>query len=119
MEKPNQKILRYDAWLSENEIADGCAAPEENIPGGLAAGKTAEDIAAKHGVTVDEINAQLEKGTKVEMEHTDNADTAREIAMDHLMEDPAYYDKLAAIEPEQAPASDETKPAEGDKPSEE
>ena len=34
---------------------------------------------------------QLEKGVAHEMEHTDDPDLAREIAMDHLAEDPAYY----------------------------
>lgn len=39
----------------------------------------------------------LKKGIKVEMEHTDNPDVAREIAMDHLEEDPQYYEKLELI----------------------
>lgn len=37
---------------------------------------------------------QLRKGIKVEMEHTNDSSIAREIAMDHLVEDPRYYDKL-------------------------
>lgn len=40
----------------------------------------------------------LAKGVKVEMEHTDDEATAREIAKDHLTEDPKYYDKLADME---------------------
>lgn len=43
--------------------------------------------------------AQLQRGTKVEMEHTSDARIAREIAMDHLEEDPNYYKKLALIDP--------------------
>ena len=38
---------------------------------------------------------QLERGTRVEMEHTNKRKIAREIAMDHLVEDPNYYKKLA------------------------
>lgn len=37
---------------------------------------------------------QLKMGVKVEMEHTRDADKAKEIAKDHLSEDPAYYTKL-------------------------
>lgn len=37
---------------------------------------------------------QLEKGIKVEMEHTDDPDIAEIIAKHHLAEDPKYYDKL-------------------------
>ena len=38
--------------------------------------------------------AQIAKGARVEREHTKDHDTAVEIAMDHLTEDPKYYDKL-------------------------
>jgi hypothetical protein len=41
---------------------------------------------------------QLAAGIKVEMEHTDDAKVAEEIAMDHLKEDPDYYKKLKKIE---------------------
>lgn len=40
----------------------------------------------------------LREGIKVEMEHTSDPKIAREIAMDHLAEDPRYYEKLRAIE---------------------
>ena len=53
-----------------------------------------EEVAKKHGVSVDEINKQLEMGVKVEKEHTDSAKMAREIALDHLNEKPNYYSKL-------------------------
>lgn len=41
---------------------------------------------------------QLKKGLKHELEHTNDPHIALEIAMDHLSEDPKYYDKLSAIE---------------------
>lgn len=41
---------------------------------------------------------QLQKGIKVELEHTKNKDIAAEIARDHLTEIPDYYDKLEKIE---------------------
>ena len=59
-----------------------------------------QDIAAKHGVSIDEIQHQLEMGIKVETEHTDDFDIATKIATDHLNEDPHYYTKLAKMEAE-------------------
>lgn len=71
---------------------------KDKIPGGLADNKTPEDVAEKHGVSLQLILDQLTKGIKVEMEHTDQEEIAREIALDHLLEIPDYYDKLAPIE---------------------
>lgn len=39
-------------------------------------------------------DAELETGISVEMEHTDDPDEAKRIALDHLAEDPEYYTKL-------------------------
>lgn len=60
----------------------------EVIPGGLASGKQDSDFDPK----------ALAKGTKVELEHTSDERVAKEIAKDHLSEDPKYYDKLAKME---------------------
>jgi hypothetical protein len=60
----------------------------EKIPGGLSDGKNPEDFDPK----------SLAEGTKVEMEHTSDPEIAKEIAMDHLTEDPRYYEKLKTIE---------------------
>lgn len=49
------------------------------------------DIARKHGVPQHEIWNQLQAGIDIEMEHTDNPEIAKEIAMDHLSERPDYY----------------------------
>lgn len=40
----------------------------------------------------------VEKGIKVEMEHTTDREVAKKIALDHLKEDPHYYEKLDAVE---------------------
>lgn len=49
-------------------------------------------------VPIDEQNKpdlrQIKKGLEVEMEHTSNKKVALKIALDHLAEDPNYYDKL-------------------------
>ena len=57
-----------------------------------------EDLATKHGVSLEDITNQLEMGLKVEMEHTEDMDVAKKIALDHLAEDPHYYTKLAKME---------------------
>lgn len=41
--------------------------------------------------------AQLAQGAEHELEHTTNRRLARQIAMDHLAEDPLYYVKLARL----------------------
>jgi len=71
---------------------------EDKIPGGLSQGKTLYDIAKHHKVDVKLLRSQLRKGIKVELEHTSDKSIAKEIAMDHLYEDPFYYDKLEKIE---------------------
>lgn len=61
---------------------------EELITDGLADGKPDSDFNKD----------QLAAGIKVEMEHTNDPNVAKEIAKDHLTEDPEYYVKLATIE---------------------
>ena len=57
-----------------------------------------KQLAKMHNVSVQDIDAQVQKGAKVEMEHTDDEAIAHEIAMEHVYEDPKYYDKLSKIE---------------------
>lgn len=57
-----------------------------------------EDIAKKHNISVDQVNAQIRKGIEVEKEHTADEGMAHEIARDHLGEFPDYYDRLGAME---------------------
>lgn len=61
---------------------------KDKIPGGLADKKKPSDFD----------RGALEKGLKVEMEHTNNPQIALEIAMDHLTESKTYYDDLEKIE---------------------
>lgn len=86
---------------------------ENKLKGGNSDGKTLTDIAKKHDKKgyyhtddmVTSLKKQLNKGIKVEMEHTDDIALATEIAMDHLYEDPKYYDKLKKIENNEAMGS--------------
>lgn len=57
-----------------------------------------EQIAKKHNVSIDYINAQLKIGIKIELEHTSDKKVAREIALDHLNEKANYYQKLKKVE---------------------
>ncbi len=54
------------------------------IPGGYAEGRDPSEFDPR----------ELRAGIRVEMEHTRDPRIAREIAMDHLVEDPHYYRKL-------------------------
>jgi len=61
---------------------------EDEIPGGLADKKKPEDFDPK----------AIAKGIKVEMEHTNDKHVATEITMDHLTENPDYYNYLDDME---------------------
>lgn len=52
------------------------------------------EIAKKFNVTPDSLVPELQKGIKVELEHTSDVRTAIEIALDHLWEKPNYYSLL-------------------------
>lgn len=57
-----------------------------------------EEVAKKHGVPIEQIEAQLVKGIEIEVEHTQDRALAKEIALDHLSEYPDYYDRLEKVE---------------------
>ena len=63
-------------------------------------GHTPESIASLHNVSVQDILDQIEKGIKVEREHTSDEAEARLVAMDHLVELPDYYTRLDKMEEE-------------------
>lgn len=89
---------------------------EEVLRGGKADNITLLDLAKKHAYDDSKdstskekiskmytvLKTQLEKGIKVEMEHTKDKSKAKEIVMDHLSEDPKYYDKLKKVEAKEA-----------------
>jgi hypothetical protein len=61
---------------------------------GKGSGKTLKDLAELHDVSVESLEKELQKGLKVEREHTSDPKVARKIAMDHLTETPDYYTRL-------------------------
>lgn len=82
------KILKFNQFY-ENK---------NNIIGGLADNETIKTISQKHGVSIEQIIDQVERGIEVEREHTISDEIAQEIALDHLSELPDYYDRLSEIE---------------------
>lgn len=71
-------------WLSEDQLNEG-----KNKLKGRKGDK----------LTPDDVNYyEFQKGWKHELEHTDDIDKAKEIALDHLAEDPNYYTHLEMIE---------------------
>jgi hypothetical protein len=94
-----QKDMKKN-WAQKHATIKGPVKPfkEDKIAGGLAKGLSLNDIAEKHGVSVDVMVAEFKKGISVEMEHTTDRGVAKEIALDHLFEDPKYYTKLSSVE---------------------
>lgn len=91
----NVKIIRteFNDWVKSYKINES-----NKIKGGKADKLSVKDIAKKFNVTVDYLNQQIEKGIKVEIEHTKDKEKASEIAMDHLSEFPDYYERLEKLE---------------------
>lgn len=93
----------------------------EELKGGLADNKSLIYIAKKHDAKgyyhidnmVQSLKRQLKMGIEVEMEHTDDKEKAKEIAMDHLWEDPTYYTKLKKIEAKEMTGGDSSGSFEG------
>ena len=74
-----------------NDLRSIVFSEEEKVMGGKADDMSVEDLADKHNVDVKDIKKEIEVGVRIEMEHTDDKEIAREIAMDHIFEFPDYY----------------------------
>jgi len=89
-DKLQKNSKAYKAWLAKqkkiNEDAFGVPTP------------TPEQVAAKHGVPIEQIFRELDMGIKAEMEHTLDKNLSAEIALDHLSEMPDYYTQLEQME---------------------
>lgn len=88
MDSYDQPQYEAEDKVSSDDVKSSEEDWSERIPGGLAAGKRPQDFDLE----------RLTQGVNVELEHTSDVQTAIEIAMDHLEEDPRYYDKLADME---------------------
>lgn len=84
MNKLNKLADSFEKYLSKISKEEW----SDHIPGGLADNNTPKDFDSD----------TLEKGMKVEMEHTDDPEIAKEITMDHLVETEDYYTFLEHME---------------------
>lgn len=89
------RLITYQEVLEKRAADEVAASPDSNwvdhIVGGNAEGADPSQFDPE----------QLALGVQEEMEHTSDPDVAAEIAMDHLIKDPEYYQKLKLIEGDQ------------------
>jgi len=86
--------------LSDYEIMrkmNDCGCEHEYEGGGMSDGKSLQDIADMHNVSLQSIKKELAKGKKVESEHTNDKKLVEKIAKDHLVENPKYYTILDKV----------------------
>jgi len=96
---PNPKdVKKLKSKLDKDDSEEYQPVKEDQIPGGLAKGMTLKDIAKHHNISPQTLKNEFIKGYAVEREHTTDINIAKEIALDHLYEDPNYYSKLSKIE---------------------
>jgi len=89
MGKLGSRVRRLREQIASAVVSGEFGPPQvaAAMPGGEGAHLTPQDVDPE----------QLALGAAVEMEHTKDPRTAVEIALDHLAEDPKYYDKLLSI----------------------
>ena len=85
------KRSQYDSWGGTQAMWNRLLGIKEQLNRPT---PTAQEIIQKHRISPEELVAQLKLGVKVELEHTKDARTAYEIALDHLNERPDYYTAL-------------------------
>jgi hypothetical protein len=95
----HKDLLKYKSMVGETE----------KLKGGLSDKMTLRGLAKHHTkkggdveATYEKLKKQLKMGMTTEKEHTEDIKKAREIAMDHLYEDPSYYSKLKKMEAQEA-----------------
>ena len=98
--KYRESIMKAASGMKKSDVKDFASTKHKGIPE-----KVKEEDYIKGGLA-DKHNEsefdqeELKKGIEVEMEHTDNENMAKEIAMDHLTEFPKYYSALMKMEKE-------------------
>ena len=102
---PKIWVIQAPGWDSD----ESDETMNESLKGGKADNMTLLDIAKKFNkkgyYDMDDMLKSLKKelhlGMKVELEHSKSRAMAKEIAMDHLSENPSYYSKLKKSEIEE------------------
>ena len=80
-----EKIKSFDKFINEDNKS-GEMTPDEVYQ---------KAASHKKWYYLEDFEKELNAGIEVEMEHTNDPETAKRIALDHLSEDPEYYEKLA------------------------
>ena len=91
--------------LKENELTEKTM--QNKLKGGKADKLTLPEIAKMHNVKLKTLKKEFLKGVKVESEHTKDKEKMKEIAMDHLVEDPKYYTKIKLAKLEESLLNEE------------
>jgi hypothetical protein len=84
----NNNVSKFDSATSRGELKAAAEKVLDVLPGGQADHVPDEQFPPE----------ALAEGKKHEREHTNNAEVAKEIAKDHLSEEPAYYKKIQQLE---------------------
>ena len=87
-DEPNLTLMKYIDRMITHIVNEEGDKADDKLPGGLADGRPDSDFDKK----------QLEKGVKIEKEHTPDMATRKEISKDHLVEHEKYYDFLEGME---------------------
>jgi hypothetical protein len=80
-----EKIKSFSTFVNEDGKS-GIMTPEEVYQ---------KASSHKKWYYIEDFEKELKAGISVEMEHTKDSEIAKRIALDHLSEDPEYYEKLA------------------------
>jgi hypothetical protein len=91
IEKLLERIIQKGLVLKEK------SEPKKFTPK-LKKARSVHEIAAKHDIPVGVVLDAMNKGIKVEREHTNDHETAKIIASAHIWERPDYYKRLAKVE---------------------
>jgi hypothetical protein len=94
----NMEQVEFQELMGKMEVLGELIIEQQSeTPDKLKKPMTLKEISEKHGVDLDELESELEKGIEEEKEHTDDEDVARTIALHHLDEKPDYYDVLEIV----------------------
>jgi len=85
---PEREAKNMKLWYKQSSWYKKSKKWEDQLEGGKADDKTPDDFPKK----------DVERGRKIEREHSNDPDTAREISLDHLQEHSDYYSGLEHME---------------------
>lgn len=96
------KIMNFENFINESKddkdsygsvvVGDKPENYMDALKGGEAEEMTLEDIAILHEIPIEYLESILNQAIEIELEHTDDREVAKRIALDHLTETPLYYD---------------------------